>query len=219
MESEPVDIDQCKESSHNGSDSDISIGSKSNRTQDIDPEVEEDSSSGTESESEIYSDEDEEDEDDSDDSDEDEDEDEPPILTFSRLTHIPKSFFQRDSISSCLFSDRLFVFGTHSGLLHLTRPDFTTIRTFKCHSSSILSIATEGDYFATGSIDGTVVIGSIEDAQDISGFDFKRPIHAVVLDKNYASTKTFVSGGMAGDVVLTQRNWLGNRTDTILEKK
>ena len=218
MESEPVDIDQCKESSHNGSDSDISIGSKSNRTQDIDPEVEEDSSSGTESESEIYSDEDEEDEDDSDDSDEDEDEDEPPILTFSRLTHIPKSFFQRDSISSCLFSDTLFAFGTHSGLLHLTRPDFTTIRTFKCHSSSILSIATEGDYFATGSIDGTVVIGSIEDAQDISGFDFKRPIHAVVLDKNYASTKTFVSGGMAGDVVLTQRNWLGNRTDTILEK-
>lgn len=157
-------------------------------------------------------------EDNYDDDDDDDDGKEPPLLTFSRMTQIPKTFFQRDSISACLFSDSLFAFATHSGLLHLTRPDFTTIRTFKCHRSSILSVTTDGYYFATGSIDGTVVIGSIEDPQDISGFDFKRPIHAVILDKNYTSTKTFISGGMAGEVILTQRNWLGNRTDTILEK-
>ncbi|CDO95368.1 unnamed protein product [Kluyveromyces dobzhanskii CBS 2104] len=158
--------------------------------------------------------------DDDSDSDEDDDDDnkEPPLLTFTRMTQIPKTFFQRDSISACLFSDSLFAFATHSGFLHLTKPDFKAIRTFKCHRSSILSITTDGEYFATGSIDGTVVVGSIDDPQDISGFDFKRPIHSVVLDKNYVSSKTFASGGMAGEVILTQRNWLGKRTDTILDK-
>ena len=63
-----------------------------------------------------------------------------------------------------------------------------------------------------------MVIGSIDDPQDISAFDFKRPVHAIALDRNYATSKTFVSGGMAGEIILTQRNWLGNRSDTVLEK-
>ncbi|SCW04305.1 LAFE_0H10616g1_1 [Lachancea fermentati] len=150
--------------------------------------------------------------------DEEEEEEDPPLLKYTRITKLPKNFFKRDSISACLFHEKLFGFATHSGLLHLTKPDFTVIRTFKCHRSSITSIHSDGEYFATSSIDGTVVVGSILNPSDILACDFKRPVHSVVLDQNYKSTKTFVSGGMAGEVILSQRNWLGNRVDICLEK-
>ncbi|AET40274.1 Vps41p Ecym_5534 [Eremothecium cymbalariae DBVPG len=143
---------------------------------------------------------------------------EPPMLKYTRITKLPKNFFNRDSISACLFHDKLFAFATHSGILHLTTPNFSPIRTFKCHRSSILSIQSDGEYFATASIDGTVVIGSITDQSDIIAFDFKRPVHAVVLDQSYKSTKIFISGGMAGEVIVSQRNWMGSRVDTRVDK-
>ncbi|SCU78176.1 LADA_0A04258g1_1 [Lachancea dasiensis] len=153
----------------------------------------------------------------SEDDDEEEDE-EPPILQYSRVTKLPKTFFTRDSISACQFHDKVFIFATHAGFLHFTEPDFTTIRTFKCHRSSITSVYTDGELFASSSIDGTVVIGSVRDGSDLLACDFKRPVHAVVLDEKYKTTKTFVSGGMAGEVILSQRNWLGNRVDVTIEK-
>ncbi|CAI4058079.1 hypothetical protein SKDZ_04G3050 [Saccharomyces kudriavzevii ZP591] len=149
----------------------------------------------------------------------DEDDDEPPLLKYTRINQLPKNFFQRDSISSCLFGDAFFAFGTHSGILHLTTCTFEPIKTIKCHRSSILCINTDGKHFATGSIDGTVIIGSIDDPQNITQYDFKRPINSVALHSNYQASKMFVSGGMAGDVVLSQRNWLGNRIDIVLNKK
>ncbi|QLL34949.1 hypothetical protein HG536_0H03240 [Torulaspora globosa] len=153
------------------------------------------------------------------DSESDSDEEEtPPLLKYTRLNKLPTNFFNRDSISACLFQEEFFAFGTHSGLLHLTLPDFTPIQTLKLHRSSILSIHSDNIYFATGSIDGTVAIGLLEDPSNITSFDFRRPIQAVVLSEDYATHKTFVSGGMAGEVILSQRNWLGNRVDTTLVK-
>lgn len=153
------------------------------------------------------------------DSSEEDDEDEPPILKYTRISNLPKNFFQRDSISACWFHENIFAFATHSGMLHLTKSDFTPIRTVKCHRASILSIYIDDEFFATGSIDGTVVIGSIENQSDIIAFDFKRPVHSVVLDRNYKTTKIFISGGMAGDVIISQKNWLGNRIDISIEKE
>lgn len=148
----------------------------------------------------------------------DSEEEGPPLLKYTRLNKLPTNFFNRDSISACLFQEEFFAFGTHSGLLHLTLPDFSPIQTLKLHRSSILCIHSDGTYFATGSIDGTVAIGLLEDPSSITSFDFKRPIQAVVLSSDYATNKTFVSGGMAGEVILSQRNWLGNRVDTTLVK-
>ena len=45
----------------------------------------------------------------------------------------------------------------------------------------MLSVFTDGTYFATASMDGTVVIGSILDEKDIVAYDFQRPVHAVIL--------------------------------------
>lgn len=154
------------------------------------------------------------------DSEEDEeDEENPPLLKYTRITSkLPKSFFQRDTISCCNFNENAFFFGTHAGILHITTTEFKPIQTLKCHRSSIMSIYCDGSNFGTASMDGTVVTGSLELPSQLTAFDFKRPVHAVVLDDDYVNSKMFVSGGMAGQVVLSQRNWLGSRTDVTLSK-
>lgn len=148
----------------------------------------------------------------------DEEEQEPPRLNYSRLNGLPSNFFARDPISCCFFQENYFIFATHSGLIHITLPDFSTVRTFKAHRASVLSIYTDGRFFATGSMDGTVVIGSLTDEEDIIAYDFKRPIHAVVLDKHYFKTRSFISGGMSGKVIHSSKNWLGQRSDQILDE-
>lgn len=161
-------------------------------------ESESDSDSGSDSES---------------DSDSDTEEAE-PRLKYSRLAGLPKTIFTRDPVSATLVNDNIVIIATHSGLIHLFRPNIELIRSFKAHSASIMSLSTDGTYFASASLDGRVVIGSISDPQDIAASDFKRPVHAVALDPNYASSKTFVSGGTAGNVVLSEKGWLQARSDT-----
>ncbi|KAG7856963.1 hypothetical protein KL939_003748 [Ogataea angusta] len=142
---------------------------------------------------------------------------EPPRLKYSRLNKLPARFFTKDAVSCCYFHEKVFIFATHSGFVHLARPDFTPLRTMKTQRSSILSLHSDGEYFAAGSIDGTVVIGSVADDKDIIAYDFKRPIHAVALDKNYETSKLFISGGTSGNVVFSSRNWLGQRQDTVVD--
>lgn len=137
-----------------------------------------------------------------------------PRLKYSRLAGLPKTIFTRDPVSATLVNDNIVIIATHSGLIHLFRPNIELIRSFKAHSASIMSLSTDGTYFASASLDGRVVIGSIADPQDIAASDFKRPVHAVALDPNYASSKTFVSGGTAGNVVLSEKGWLQARSDT-----
>lgn len=159
------------------------------------------------------------DESDSDDSSSDSDsEDEPPKFKYSRLTNLPSTFFTKDPISTCTFHESVFIFATHSGLLHIVHSDMLVIRTFKAHRASILSVYTDGLYFGSASMDGTVVIGSIVDEKDIIAYDFKRPIHAVVLDKNYKHSRSFITGGMSGKIIRSSKNWLGQRVDTVLDE-
>ncbi|OBA20134.1 putative vacuolar protein sorting-associated protein [Metschnikowia bicuspidata var. bicuspidata NRRL YB-4993] len=149
---------------------------------------------------------------------EEEEEEEPPLLKYTRLSQLPPNFFKNDPVSTATFSENVFVFGTHSGKILLTKPDFSTIRSFKAHKASIFSLYTDGRFFASGSMDGTIVIGSVSDPKDIVLFDYKRPIHAVVLDKNYQRTRSFIYGGMAGLVIYSSKNWLDQRIETNLDK-
>lgn len=162
--------------------------------------------------------EDEEDEESNEEDIEDDEDDEPPMLKYTRLNKLPPNFFTKDPVSTCTFHETVFIFATHSGIIHICKPNFDTIRTFKAHRASILSVYTNGSYFATASMDGTVVIGSISDEKDIVAYDFARPVHAVVLDTNYYKTRSFISGGMGGQVIYSSKGWLGKRSDFILDK-
>ncbi|EDO18682.1 hypothetical protein Kpol_1055p37 [Vanderwaltozyma polyspora DSM 70294] len=149
----------------------------------------------------------------------------PPLFNYSRIKKkLPVSLFSsRDSIASTLFTKNFLAFGTHQGILHLTTTNFSPIKSFKCHKSSILTISTDSNTcsnFATASIDGTVVIGNYLDPDtSCIAYNFKRPVSSVILDHDYEKSKLFFSGGMACDLIMSQKNWLGNRIDTILNKK
>lgn len=148
---------------------------------------------------------------------ESESEESPPLLKYSRMNQLPPNFFKSDPISTATACDQYLIFGTHTGVILITNPDLSTVRSFKAHKASVLSLYTDGAFFASASMDGTVVVGSIKDARDIVMFDYKRPIHAVVLDKTYLRSRIFYCGGMAGTVVCSSKNWLDKRVDTVLD--
>lgn len=146
----------------------------------------------------------------------DEEEEEEPMFSYSRITRLPPTFFHKDAVSCVLIHESVYVFATHSGIVHLANPDMTPLRTVRNHRASIVDISCDGQYVATASIDGTVVILSITDTQDVTPASFNRPVHCVALDPNYKSTKCYLSGGTAGTVIKSEKGWLRGRKDTVL---
>lgn len=150
--------------------------------------------------------------------DEEDEEEEEPRLKYSRITSLPPTVFTSDALSTCLISETFFAFATHGGVIHLTDTSLNLLRSYRAHRASILSLSTDGHYLASASMDGTVVVGSVTDAKDISAADFQRPVHSVAMDPNYKASRSYVSGGMAGKIIYSEKNWLGRRVDTILRE-
>jgi hypothetical protein len=65
-------------------------------------------------------------------------------------------------------------------------------------------------YIATSSIDGNVCIASLVDVKDVQLRNFARPVQAVGLSPEYKNDRTYISGGLAGNLVLT----VGGRAGT-----
>lgn len=165
------------------------------------------------------------DDDDSDDDEDDEDDENPPYFKYKRITELPPRFLNNDQISTCYSNSEFLIFATHSGILYICDTHFKPIKLFKAHTSSIFSIDYDGEYFATCSMDGTVLIGlfkgennelTINDS-DLIKFNFKRPIYSISLHKPYSKTKGFFTGGTSGDLIYSTKNWLNQRTDTIID--
>ena len=58
-------------------------------------------------------------------------------------------------------------------------------------------------YIATSSIDGHVCVASLVDQKDVMLRNFARPVNAVALSPTYKSDRTYLSGGLAGNLILT----------------
>lgn len=65
-------------------------------------------------------------------------------------------------------------------------------------------------HIATSSIDGNVCVQSLTDPRDVLKRNFGRPVKAVALSPNYRSDRSYLSGGLAGNLVLTS----GGRSGT-----
>lgn len=68
-------------------------------------------------------------------------------------------------------------------------------------------------YIATSSLDGHVCISSLVDPNDVQLRNFARPVNAVALSPEYKTDKTYLSGGLAGNLVLTVGGKAGVSTD------
>ncbi|KMU79652.1 VPS41 protein [Coccidioides immitis RMSCC 3703] len=69
-------------------------------------------------------------------------------------------------------------------------------------------------YIATSSIDGNVCVSSLLDPKDVLLRNFGRPVQAVALSPDYKSDKTYLSGGLAGDLVLTVGGRVGTSSNS-----
>lgn len=58
-------------------------------------------------------------------------------------------------------------------------------------------------YIATSSLDGHVCINSLVDPKDVQLRNFARPVSAVALSPDYKNDRTYLTGGLAGQLILT----------------
>lgn len=69
-------------------------------------------------------------------------------------------------------------------------------------------------YIATSSMDGNVCVQSLVDLKDVQLRNFARPVQAVALSPEYKSDRTYLSGGRAGQLILTVGGGPGRSTST-----
>ncbi|ODV88380.1 hypothetical protein CANCADRAFT_29674 [Tortispora caseinolytica NRRL Y-17796] len=145
-------------------------------------------------------------------------EEDEPRLQYSRITELPPSLFGSDPLATVASHSATLAFASHGGTVYLTDSQLKLTRSYRAHTASVLALSFSGDgtHIGSASLDGRVIISSVADDSDTSGSDFSRPIHALALDPAYQSTRSFISGGSAGKLVLSERGWFGNRIDTIL---
>jgi vacuolar protein sorting-associated protein 41 len=71
-------------------------------------------------------------------------------------------------------------------------------------------------YIATASMDGNVCVQSLIDLKDVQLRNFARPVQTVALSPDYKNDRTYLSGGLAGNLILTVGGQPGRSTSTTI---
>jgi hypothetical protein len=74
---------------------------------------------------------------------------------------------------------------------------------------SVPPIPSNSIYIGTSSIDGNVCVSSLVDPKDVMLRNFGRPVQSVALSPDYKNNRTFLSGGRAGELILTTGGRIG----------
>ncbi|RXW18809.1 hypothetical protein EST38_g7044 [Candolleomyces aberdarensis] len=157
---------------------------------------------------------------DEDDDEDDDDEEEEPSLKYSRIEGAVPELLKKDSASALAVSgNRLLALGTHAGIVHILDLTGKRIKSYKPHLASIVDIEFDetGDFIATASIDGQIYVRSLTTSEFYT-FNLKRPMRTIALEPSFASkrsTRAFVAGGLAGNLILYDKGWLGHRETVI----
>ncbi|UZJ51584.1 hypothetical protein CBS101457_000904 [Exobasidium rhododendri] len=156
----------------------------------------------------------------SDDDDDDDDDDEEPTLKYSRLKGSVPDVLKKDTASCVAVSDRFLALGTHSGAIYILDEQGNLIKGFRSHTASVLDLVIDStsDFIGSAGMDGLVSISSLSSSEAYS-FDFKRVMRTISVEPSFGrrSTRSFVCGGMAGQLVLREKSWFGHR-ETILHE-
>ncbi|KAA1109715.1 Vacuolar protein sorting-associated protein 41 [Puccinia graminis f. sp. tritici] len=164
--------------------------------------------------------EDQDEEDDEEGEEEEEEEEEEPLFKYQRLEgHIDK-LFQNDNASALTTSEKHIGLGTHNGVVYILNHRIELIKRFRPHSATIYDIKIEvsEQFVATASMDGKISIVQLSGGNDVFILDLKRPMMAVAMEPLYhkhPNKRQFISGGLAGNLTLHEKGWLGNK-ETVL---
>ncbi|KAG4096453.1 vacuolar protein sorting-associated protein 41 [Neocallimastix lanati (nom. inval.)] len=141
-----------------------------------------------------------------------------PKLKYQIITGNISEVLKRDDISTITASDRFLAVGTHNGMIHILDLTGNSVKRFKCHSGTInqISIDDNGEYIASASDDGRVVINGLYNTES-NNYTYKRPVKAVALEPNFSrkSSRQFASGGTAEQLILSWKGWFGYKDNVI----
>ncbi|CAN0916548.1 Vacuolar protein sorting-associated protein 41 homolog, partial [Linum grandiflorum] len=167
--------------------------------------------------------EEEEDEDDEDDEEEEEDgeeedDEEEPRLKYQRMGGSIPSLLSNDAASCIAVAERMIALGTRDGTVHILDFLGNQVKEFAAHTAAVndLSFDVEGEYIGSCSDDGSVIINSLFTDEKMK-FEYHRPMKAISLDPEYSrkASKRFVAGGLAGQLYLNSKKWLGYRDQVL----
>jgi hypothetical protein len=68
-------------------------------------------------------------------------------------------------------------------------------------------------YIASSSIDGYVCVSSLIDPKDVTLRNFGRPLQAVALSPDYKNDRSYLSGGLAGELIHTVGGPIGQKSN------
>ncbi|KAJ4163749.1 hypothetical protein LMH87_005457 [Akanthomyces muscarius] len=71
-------------------------------------------------------------------------------------------------------------------------------------------------HIATSSMDGNVCVQSLIDMKDVQLRSFGRPVQSVALSPEFKSDRSYISGGLAGQLILTSGGGPGRSTSTTI---
>ncbi|KAL0460607.1 UNVERIFIED_CONTAM: Vacuolar protein sorting-associated protein 41 [Sesamum latifolium] len=92
------------------------------------------------------------------------------------------------------------------------------VKEFIAHTAAVndLCFDIEGEYIASCSDDGSVVISSLFTDERMK-FEYHRPMKTIALDPDYVrkSSRRFVTGGLAGHLYFNVKKWIGYRDQVL----
>ncbi|KAK8934221.1 hypothetical protein KSP39_PZI014871 [Platanthera zijinensis] len=139
-------------------------------------------------------------------------EEEEPRLKYQRMGGSLPSLLSTDAAASIAIAERMIALGTHDGTVHILDFQGNQVKEFSAHTATVndLCFDSEGEYVSSCSDDGSVVINSLFTDERLK-FDYHRPMKSIALDPDYSrkSNRRFVSGGLAGQLFLNSKTWLG----------
>lgn len=105
-------------------------------------------------------------------------------------------------------------------MVYILNHRIEVIKRFRPHSATIHDIRIEisEQFVATASIDGKISVVQLTGGGDVFILDLKRPMMTVVMEPlfhKHSNKRQFISGGLAGNLTLHEKGWLGNK-ETIL---
>lgn len=151
---------------------------------------------------------------------EEEEEEEEPLFKYRRLEGEVDKVFGKDSGCAIVASEKLLAIGTHNGVVYVFNHKTELIKRFRPHSATIHEIKLEASdqFFATASMDGKISIVQLSGGNDVYILDLKRPMRSISLEPMYhkhPNKRQFISAGLAGNLILHEKGWLGNK-ETVL---
>ncbi|KAG0476002.1 hypothetical protein HPP92_012843 [Vanilla planifolia] len=143
---------------------------------------------------------------------EEEEDEEEPRLKYQRMGGSLPSLLSNDAAASIAIAERMIALGTHDGTVHILDFQGNQVKEFAAHTATVndLCFDVEGEYVGSCSDDGSVVISSLFTDERLK-FEYHRPMKSMALDPDYSrkSSRRFVAGGLAGQLFLNSKTWLG----------